>query len=292
MLDRKPAAALRRPAPARRDGTRDRARAAGRSSWTSRSRIWTRSCASGCAPRWRSCTRSSAITTVYVTHDQTEAMTLGTRVAVMRDGKIVQVAEPQVLYDEPARPLRRRLHRLARDEPRRGRRSTATSCASAGTRSRSTTHRRPAGDVGPRARRHPAGGLRGRRSSRRLSSRASTSRWRWSRSSGADTHVFFRVDAPRVTADAGREEDDDATLLAEERMLFTARVDPRTRIRAGSSARARGRSAPTPLLRSGHRARGGASRRRRRDERFGMTGLDQPSDGYDGRTPMTTKTEP
>ena len=38
------------------------------------------------------------ITTVYVTHDQTEAMTLGTRVAVMRDGKIVQVAEPQVLY--------------------------------------------------------------------------------------------------------------------------------------------------------------------------------------------------
>ena len=32
------------------------------------------------------------ITTVYVTHDQTEAMTLGTRVAVMRDGKLVQVA--------------------------------------------------------------------------------------------------------------------------------------------------------------------------------------------------------
>ena len=42
------------------------------------------------------------ITTVYVTHDQVEAMTLGTRVAVMRDGTIQQVDTPQVLYREPA----------------------------------------------------------------------------------------------------------------------------------------------------------------------------------------------
>src|SRR6201993_5057321 len=41
------------------------------------------------------------ITTVYVTHDQTEAMTLGQRVAVMRDGRIQQVAEPQTLYHDP-----------------------------------------------------------------------------------------------------------------------------------------------------------------------------------------------
>ena len=41
-------------------------------------------------------------TTVYVTHDQVEAMTLGQRVAVMRDGKIQQVDAPQMLYDEPA----------------------------------------------------------------------------------------------------------------------------------------------------------------------------------------------
>jgi multiple sugar transport system ATP-binding protein len=40
-------------------------------------------------------------TTVYVTHDQVEAMTLGQRVAVMRDGKIQQVDQPQRLYDEP-----------------------------------------------------------------------------------------------------------------------------------------------------------------------------------------------
>ena len=41
-------------------------------------------------------------TTVYVTHDQTEAMTLGDRVAVMRGGVIQQVDTPEVLYDRPA----------------------------------------------------------------------------------------------------------------------------------------------------------------------------------------------
>jgi len=40
-------------------------------------------------------------TTVYVTHDQVEAMTLGQRVAVMRDGRLQQVDAPQTLYDEP-----------------------------------------------------------------------------------------------------------------------------------------------------------------------------------------------
>jgi len=43
-----------------------------------------------------------AATMVYVTHDQTEAMTLATRVAVMRRGLIEHYAEPQVLYDRPA----------------------------------------------------------------------------------------------------------------------------------------------------------------------------------------------
>jgi multiple sugar transport system ATP-binding protein len=41
-------------------------------------------------------------TTIYVTHDQVEAMTMGDRVAVMRSGVLQQVAEPQVLYDSPA----------------------------------------------------------------------------------------------------------------------------------------------------------------------------------------------
>ncbi|MEV0732600.1 sn-glycerol-3-phosphate ABC transporter ATP-binding protein UgpC [Polymorphospora sp. NPDC050346] len=41
-------------------------------------------------------------TTVYVTHDQTEAMTLGDRVVIMRAGAVQQVGEPQNLYDHPA----------------------------------------------------------------------------------------------------------------------------------------------------------------------------------------------
>jgi multiple sugar transport system ATP-binding protein len=41
-------------------------------------------------------------TTVYVTHDQVEAMTMGDRVAVMRDGHLEQCDTPQVLYDRPA----------------------------------------------------------------------------------------------------------------------------------------------------------------------------------------------
>jgi multiple sugar transport system ATP-binding protein len=40
-------------------------------------------------------------TTVYVTHDQVEAMTLGERVAVMRDGQMQQVDAPQKLYEQP-----------------------------------------------------------------------------------------------------------------------------------------------------------------------------------------------
>ncbi|MCX7971596.1 MAG: glycerol-3-phosphate ABC transporter ATP-binding protein, partial [Negativicutes bacterium] len=40
-------------------------------------------------------------TFIYVTHDQTEAMTMGTRIAVMKDGILQQVDTPQVLYDAP-----------------------------------------------------------------------------------------------------------------------------------------------------------------------------------------------
>jgi multiple sugar transport system ATP-binding protein len=45
--------------------------------------------------------RDLAVTTIYVTHDQVEAMTLGDRVAVMRDGVLQQFDVPQVLYDGP-----------------------------------------------------------------------------------------------------------------------------------------------------------------------------------------------
>jgi multiple sugar transport system ATP-binding protein len=41
------------------------------------------------------------VTTIYVTHDQIEAMTLGSRVAVLKDGELMQVDTPQMLFDAP-----------------------------------------------------------------------------------------------------------------------------------------------------------------------------------------------
>ena len=68
-------------------------------------------------------------TTVYVTHDQVEAMTLADRVVVMNHGRIEQIGTPNDLYHKPDHPLCRRLHRLARDEfhavPAGGRRRQA-----------------------------------------------------------------------------------------------------------------------------------------------------------------------
>ena len=55
-------------------------------------------------------------TTVYVTHDQVEAMTLADRVVVMNHGRIEQIGTPNELYHKPGDALRRQLHRLAGDE--------------------------------------------------------------------------------------------------------------------------------------------------------------------------------
>jgi multiple sugar transport system ATP-binding protein len=48
-----------------------------------------------------SLTRRLGVTTVYVTHDQVEAMTMGDRVAVLKDGLLMQVDTPRNLYDKP-----------------------------------------------------------------------------------------------------------------------------------------------------------------------------------------------
>ena len=58
--------------------------------------------------------KTLATTTLYVTHDQTEAMTLGDRVVVMRGGIVQQVGSPTNLYERPEQPVRRRLHRQSR----------------------------------------------------------------------------------------------------------------------------------------------------------------------------------
>ena len=64
--------------------------------------------------------RDLGTTTIYVTHDQVEAMTMGDRVAVMSDGVLQQVDTPQRLYDQPANLFVAGVHRHAADEPARG----------------------------------------------------------------------------------------------------------------------------------------------------------------------------
>jgi multiple sugar transport system ATP-binding protein len=49
--------------------------------------------------------RELGVTTLYVTHDQTEAMTLGDRIALLRDGVVVQTGTPRDLYERPETPF-------------------------------------------------------------------------------------------------------------------------------------------------------------------------------------------
>jgi ABC-type sugar transport system ATPase subunit len=49
--------------------------------------------------------RKFGITTLYVTHDQTEAMTLGDRIALLKDGSLLQVGTPREMYEKPETPF-------------------------------------------------------------------------------------------------------------------------------------------------------------------------------------------
>ena len=174
--------------------------------------------------------RALSVTTIYVTHDQSEAMTLGDRVAVMRKGELQQLDTPQSLYRDARQPLRRRVHRLARDEPRRGQgrgRQGAIRRARASAR-RPQRSRRLRGPQG-RAR-DPAGGP-GRR--RALRERRPTSRLPVTvdlrEDMGAEIFLHFSVDAPHVATEDVKEaaETDDGVALepqtAERNALHRAR---------------------------------------------------------------------
>jgi ABC-type nitrate/sulfonate/bicarbonate transport system ATPase subunit len=87
-----------------------------RFSWTSPSPTSTPNCASRCALEIARIQRLLGVATVYVTHDQIEAMTMGDRVAVMRGGKLQQVDAPGPLRP-PRQRLRRRLRGITTHEP-------------------------------------------------------------------------------------------------------------------------------------------------------------------------------
>jgi len=173
------------------------------------------------------------VTTVYVTHDQVEAMTLGQRVAVMRDGRILQIDRPQKLYESPqdlfvaafiGSPAMNLVDaRIEGNEVIFGQ-----------FRVPLDPDRRPSGQ--------PKEVVLGIRPESFEDAAFAPSGLPTIEVSvavleelGADSHTFFRVDAPRITAEM-LEAQDEATLLAEPTALFSARVDPKTRARVDPSA--------------------------------------------------------
>ena len=86
--------------------------------------------------------RELGVTSLFVTHDQVEAMTLAERMIVMNAGRIEQIGTPEQVYGTPATHLRRRLHRQPADEPadRQGRRLALHGRRAARWRCRAARH--------------------------------------------------------------------------------------------------------------------------------------------------------
>jgi multiple sugar transport system ATP-binding protein len=170
------------------------------------------------------------VTTVYVTHDQVEAMTLGQRVAVMRDGRILQVDRPQRLYEAPqdlfvAAFIGSPAMNLV------DARIDGNHVSFGQFRVPLDRERRPSGRS-----RDVVLGIRPETFEDAAFAPSGLPTIDVSvavlEELGADSHTFFRVDAPRITAEM-LEAQDEATLLAEPTALFSARVDPKTRARVG-----------------------------------------------------------
>jgi multiple sugar transport system ATP-binding protein len=173
-----------------------------------------------------------SVTSIYVTHDQTEAMTLGQRVAVMRDGRIVQVDVPQRLYEAPRDLF---VAAFIGSPSMNLVEATVDADAIAFGQFRVPLHpvRRPARGVdrvilGIRPEAFDDGAF-AKNGLPRVDVTVEVLE-----ELGSDSHVFFRVAAPRVTIESRDASDDDAGLLAEDDSLFTARVDPATSGRIGA----------------------------------------------------------
>jgi multiple sugar transport system ATP-binding protein len=176
------------------------------------------------------------VTTVYVTHDQVEAMTLGDRVAVLRDGTVQQCDTPERLFEAPANvfvaafmgspPMNLvegeahdgRLRLAGIDVPFDGARHEGAVIA--GVR---PTDLKPAGPDADSE-------LPRLRVQLEVVERL-----------GAESHLIFPVDAPKLAgeaaaaADEATEESDATLLAADNRARFTARVEGRRRFTPGEA---------------------------------------------------------
>jgi len=174
-------------------------------------------------------------TTIYVTHDQVEAMTLGQRVAVMRDGRIQQVDTPQTLYSSPTNLFvaafigspAMNLVEATLD---------GSSLSFAGF-----TIPLPAGWRPQPANGRVIVGIRPETFADAALADSSLPRLDVDvevvEELGAETHVIFPVDAAPVDVSGAREAEAAETLLADARTVFTARLDPQTAARPGRPLR-------------------------------------------------------
>jgi multiple sugar transport system ATP-binding protein len=174
-------------------------------------------------------------TTVYVTHDQVEAMTLGQRVAVMRDGVVQQVSDPQTLYRAPANvfvasfmgsPSMNLVEAVVDGGAIRfGGWSMPLS-------DQTVFHARARGSV-----------ILGIRPEDLEDASFAPSDFPHLEAVvavveelGSETLLIFTVDAPPVVTDQLRTIEDDR-VLGNNKAIFTARVDPQTEARVGQSVR-------------------------------------------------------
>jgi multiple sugar transport system ATP-binding protein len=177
------------------------------------------------------------VTTVYVTHDQVEAMTLGQRVAVMRSGRIQQVDTPSVLYSEPenlfvaafmgspsmnlveATVERGRLHFAGFEIPLDGGRQP-------GREGRVIVGIRP----------HDLEDVEfSKPSLPQITVTASVLELL-----GSEVNIIFSIEAPPVETEelqAAAADDEGKLLLDDNKASFTGRLDPRTRVRHGDEIR-------------------------------------------------------
>ncbi|HXK14037.1 MAG TPA: sn-glycerol-3-phosphate ABC transporter ATP-binding protein UgpC [Gaiellaceae bacterium] len=169
------------------------------------------------------------VTTVYVTHDQTEAMTLGQRVAVMRDGRILQCDRPQQLYANPNNLF------------------IAAFIGSPSMNLVEATYEDGAVRFGQYSVPLPAPPATGRFvlgirpesfEDAAFAPGLPTIEVEVSvvEELGSDAHIFFQVDAPPITAEV-LESASDGALLPSNQALFTARVDARCTARVGDKLR-------------------------------------------------------
>ncbi len=176
------------------------------------------------------------VTTVYVTHDQTEAMTLGQRVAVLRDGLLQQVGAPQELFHQPRNlfvaaflgsPTINLVEAAISEGSLHfgGQALPIPAHAELGDRAKVILGIRPS-DLELAEHAEP--------DLPRLSAKLEVVE-----NLGAEIHAIFPLDAPRVDAEAARQaiagegESGDEQLLADERALFTAALAARRPLQPG-----------------------------------------------------------